>query len=525
MTDPKGTPARPREIQPPRGTRDLYPVKAARRRWLMERWREVSIRHGFEEVDGPTYEEADLYAVKSGEGILGELFQAFSGKSPEEVEQVKQTGRAPYALRPEFTPTLARMYAAKAAGLPKPCKWFMAGPFFRAERPQRGRLREFLQWNCDFIGGDDAVEGASHYLIGDLEVISCCIDGLRAFGLSSKDVRVKINNRAATTRTLSRRGVGEADLERAFQLLDAIGKLPKLQFEERCREQVFDPAIFESFRDGNTIRADVTRAELQSRDDVAEPDVFLRLFEEMHTRGIDEWCEIDTRIVRGLAYYTGTVFEVIADGERAVAGGGRYDNLIELFGGPPTPAVGFAMGDVVLSLLLQDKDLMPSDDELMGLVGQHPDVFVLSNGADEAEAEVRSVVAMLRRARVDRLSEPIPSADQPNRPPGPPIGSESRATQPIGSEGRSTQPIGSESRSTQPIGSESRSTRTLHVRHSYKATKKPDKLLNEAKKQHAKLAVIIEDASSCSVKDLRTDEQWPDRVAIGELHARLVAAL
>ena len=177
----------------------------------------------------------------------------------------------------------------------------------------------------------------------------------------------------------------------------------------------------------------------------------------------------DPRIVRGLAYYTGTVFEVIADGERAVAGGGRYDNLIELFGGPKTPAVGFAMGDVVLSLLLQDKGLMPSDDELMGLVGQHPDVFVLSNGDEAADAQVRPTVAALRR------------------------GSDALAG--------------------------------LHVRHSYKATKNVGKLLKEAAQQGARFAVIIEDAGSCSVKDTRTNEQWPGKVPLTDLHARIASAM
>ena len=128
-------------FQSPTGTRDMYPADAAKRRFIMEAWRGVSVRHGFDEIDGPTFEHLDLYTVKSGEGIVSELF-AFQ----------RAGGEKDYALRPEFTPTLARMYAAKAGSLPKPTKWFMAGPFFRAERPQRGRLREFLQWNVDILG-------------------------------------------------------------------------------------------------------------------------------------------------------------------------------------------------------------------------------------------------------------------------------------------------------------------------------------------------------------------------------------
>jgi histidyl-tRNA synthetase len=212
------------------------------------------------------------------------------------------------------------------------------------------------------------------------------------------------------------------------------------------------------------------------------PKAINHVWRPLAEMGLTEWVAFDLSIVRGLAYYTGTVFEVIADGERAVAGGGRYDNLIELFGGPPTPAVGFAMGDVVLSLLLQDKGLMPSDDELMGLVGQRPEVFVLSEDNDEAFKQIRPVVAMLRRGT---------------------HGSASRATAPQDSGLRTP----------------------LHARHSYKATRKPDKLLNEAKKQGAKLAVIIENAERCMVRDLRTGEQWPDPVGLDELHARLRAVL
>ncbi|MFG0242770.1 MAG: histidine--tRNA ligase [Phycisphaerales bacterium JB054] len=480
MTAPS-KPEQTHKIQPPRGTRDLYPAEAARRRWLTERWREVSVRHGFEEVDGPTFEASDLYAVKSGDGILGELFQAFSGKSPDEVEQVRETGRAPYALRPEFTPTLARMYAAKAAGLPKPCKWFMAGPFFRAERPQRGRLREFLQWNVDLIGG----EVGGNLNDYDAEVMAVLASALEAVGLTPEDVRIKVGSRRSIQLAAQRFGVpkelcGDELSPALLQLLDDRAKITPAEYERRA----VDLGLPEDFvkychpTDRAVVPMDATSAQLAHIFDVTidegeklysefhEPG---SLCESIHSAGIAHWCEFDSMIVRGLAYYTSNVFEAIADGERAVAGGGRYDNLIELFGGPKTPAVGFAMGDVVLSLLLQDKGLMPSDDELMGLVGQHPDVFVLSNGDEAADAQVRPTVAALRR------------------------------------------------------GSESLSG--LHVRHSYKATKNVGKLLKEAAQQGARFAVIIEDAGSCSVKDTRTNEQWPDKVPLTDLHARIAAAM
>jgi histidyl-tRNA synthetase len=486
-----------RQIQSPRGTRDLYPAEAARRRWLMERWREVSIRHGFEEVDGPTFEESDLYAVKSGEGILGELFQAFSGKSPDEVQQVRDTGRAPFALRPEFTPTLARMYAARAAGLPKPCKWFMAGPFFRAERPQRGRLREFLQWNADVIGLDipqekwyaeDAqsrAEVAEAKARMDAEVIAVLVALLELVGCDNETVRVRYSTRETANILLDTIGVPPDLRERGMQLLDAASKLSEDEFTHRAAQLGIAPHHAKRLpralkEQGSTpiefFAAVGTKAPL----DRLKRSLDL-LVEQIATVGARHWISFDLSIVRGLAYYTGTVFEVIAEGERAVAGGGRYDNLIELFGGPPTPAVGFAMGDVVLSLLLQDKGLMPSDDELMGLVGQHPDVFVLSNGAPEADARLRPLVATLRR--------------------GPAVFGSDLKTQ------------------------DSRLKTPLHVRHSYKATKNVGKLLKEAAQSHARFAVIIEDGASCSVKDLRKNRQWEGAVPLDDLHRRLSEAL
>ncbi|VAX40126.1 Histidyl-tRNA synthetase, partial [hydrothermal vent metagenome] len=394
MTDAK--PSKPRKIKAPRGTRDLYPAEAARRRWLMERWREVSIRHGFEEVDGPTYEEADLYAVKSGEGILGELFQAFSGKSPEEVERVKRDGRAGYALRPEFTPTLARMYAAKANTLPKPCKWFMAGPFFRAERPQRGRLREFLQWNVDVLGLDvpqekwyaeDAesrAEVAEAKARMDAECIACVAVFCEQLGFTPEgDVRIHISDRSLIMSMLHASGVTNDDMEKALALLDRRNKLDQDAFVTDAEVlglniRAFDELLAQVQID---FAARVDRAHLQhikhtihvtpklvsellteageiteqdivqtaSESDRGEKEVvsstsldyrsLYSLCDHLGALGLREWVTFDPAIVRGLAYYTGTVFEVIADGERAVAGGGRYDNLIELFGGPPTPAV------------------------------------------------------------------------------------------------------------------------------------------------------------------------------------------
>lgn len=376
-------------LQSPRGTRDFYPMDAARRRWLLEQWRGASTRHGFEEVDGPTFEEASLYAIKSGEGILSELFLAYSGKSPEDLEQVRTTGHAPYALRPEFTPTLARMYAARASALPKPTRWFCVSNFFRAERPQRGRLREFWQWNVDVLG----LEAADRFGVevaaarADAEVIATAVRMLGGLGLTPAQVRVRISSRTVIEGLLAECGVESSERDGAFALLDQRGKLGDGAFAARAGAMGL-----------NVARFDARAAELARETDGAAG--WAALWQALREVGVEEWCEPDFSIVRGLAYYTGTVFEITAQGERAVAGGGRYDRLIELFGGPPTPAVGFGMGDAVLTLLLENAGLLPSEGVLMRAAGQAPDVFVLTPDTPEAEAQLRPVVARLRAAGV-----------------------------------------------------------------------------------------------------------------------------
>jgi histidyl-tRNA synthetase len=423
-------------FQAPKGTRDFYPLDAARRRYLMEAWRDASLRHGFDEIDGPMFEHLELYTVKSGEGIVSELF-SFE----------RAGGEKTYALRPEFTPTLARLYATKANSLPKPTKWFMAGSFFRAERPQRGRLREFLQWNVDLLG--DASPAA------DAEVIATCVSLLRSLGLTPADVRVKVNHRAALGAWLSARGLPEARHPALLTLLDAKGKMPPAEFAMKLAEFGFTPEQAEVFQKG-IIR--ITAEDPAHPNELVDLTFFsqavMPLSQELVAAGIVDWVDFDLSIVRGLAYYTGMVFEVHEAGgnERAIAGGGRYDNLVELFGGPSTPAVGFGMGDVVLSLVLQDKGLMPSDEELLERVGAAPDVFVISNGQPESEAAFRGVVAKLREAG-------------------------------------------------------------LYTRHTYRTTRNVGKLLQEAAGLRAKYAVILENGLAAQVKDMKQGTQRPAAVA------------
>ncbi|MCC6284992.1 MAG: ATP phosphoribosyltransferase regulatory subunit [Phycisphaerales bacterium] len=462
----------PGGFQGPPGTRDLYPDDVLRSRYVTEAWRAASIRHGFDEIDGPTFETCALYAVKSGEGILGELFQAFSGKSPEERQRVRETGQAPYALRPEFTPTLARMYAAKAGSLPRPTRWFMVGPFFRAERPQRGRLREFVQWNCDVIGLDvdwlpvkgaapDAEAITRAKARADAEVVACCVGAIEALGLKSADITVRIADRNVTAAVMRACGVPDARQGDVLGLLDRRAKMPPAQYAQAALDLGFDAARLDSALRGLEDQVNAAlgdreqgRSPAEPRDDVLRP--LFALVEELARQGVARWCRFDFGIVRGLAYYTGMVFEVVVDGERAVAGGGRYDNLIELFGGPPTPAVGFGMGDVVLSLVLVDKGLMPGGKALLEALESpvcranlRPDVFVLPSPAEGMEALVRPLLGELRHAG-------------------------------------------------------------LHARSSSRSTRNLGKLLKDAETACARFAAIIESPDRVTLKNLDTREEHKD---------------
>jgi len=438
------------DFQAPKGTRDLYPLDAAKRRFIMEAWRRASIIHGFDEIDGPTFEHLDLYTVKSGEGIVSELF-SFR----------REGGEKDYALRPEFTPTLARLYAARANALPRPTRWFMAGPFFRAEKPQRGRLREFLQWNVDLLG--DASPQA------DAEVIATCVSFLASLGFTPKDLRIKVNHRRALTEWLVSRGLGEEMHAGLFKLLDSRGKMPPADFAKQIGGFGFSVEQAEVFSRG-LIRVTVEEQPGVPTSDLIDLTYFAQavtpLAAALTQAGVLDWIDFDLSIVRGLAYYTGMVFEVheAGGGERAVAGGGRYDNLVELFGGPATPAVGFGMGDVVLSLVMQDKGLMPDDAGLMERAGFRPDVFVISNGSPEADGLVRPMVATLR-------------------------------------------------------------AHGLHARHTAKTTKNVGKLLQEAVGIKACFAAIVEGPQGVTVKDLGTNVQDGATTPIAGLVERIRVGL
>ena len=327
------------------GFRDFYPEDLALRAHIFQTWRTVATRYGFVEYDGPPLEPLDLYTAKSGDEIVGQLYN-FTDKGDRQV-----------ALRPEMTPTLARMVAAQAGKLRKPIRWFSIPQLFRYERQQRGRLREHFQLNCDLIGEAGP--------LADAELIALAIDVLRSFGLGPQDVRVRLSDRRVLTALLQHRGVPSLGMVKAYEFIDKIERLRKEQIQElSARPEVFAPATVFDLQDISRIRGwDHLDQELRQSADLSNSGLHLKeTYESLGSMGLAEFVEVDLTIVRGLAYYTGIVFEIFDTGRtlRAICGGGRYDNLLDAVGGVQLPAAGFGMGDVVLSELLKEKGLFPS---------------------------------------------------------------------------------------------------------------------------------------------------------------------
>jgi histidyl-tRNA synthetase len=303
-----------------KGFRDLFPEDCARRNYIFDTWRLVARRYGFIEYEAPVIESTDLYRKKSGDEITGQLF-CFEDKAKREI-----------ALRPEVTPSLARMATARHRDFKKPLKWFQIGSCFRYEEPQEGRSREFIQFNADILG--DASPSA------DAELVAMAIDVMLQFGLKAGDFIIRLSNREIWSHFLQQHGIS-AELGPAF--LQIIDKIERAKPEETAAKLSGMGLSFE------TVRAFMSNA------DENHP-VFTPLRDDLLARGLWPYVKIDASIVRGLAYYTGAVFEVfdLKHGLRAIAGGGRYDRLCALMtdGAVDLPAAGFAMGDVVLGILL-----------------------------------------------------------------------------------------------------------------------------------------------------------------------------
>ncbi|MHB1224698.1 MAG: histidine--tRNA ligase [Gemmatimonadaceae bacterium] len=324
------------------GFRDFYPVEFAQRAHIMRAWRAVAQRFGFVEYDGPPLEPLDLYTRKSGEEIVGQLYN-FQDKGGREV-----------ALRPEMTPTFARMVGSRANTLRKPVRWFSMPQLFRYERQQRGRLREHFQLNVDIVGETDVA--------ADAELLAVAIEVMRELGLTADDVRARVSDRRLLTALLGEIGVTADQMGAAYAVIDKIEREPRDVSTRRLVDAGMDPAIAEAVHGLVAPRPYAElRAEHAHRPAAAEHfarlDAYLRSLDAL---GVGEWVQVDLTIVRGLAYYTGIVFELFdARGElRAICGGGRYDNLLAALGNTDLPALGFGLGDVVLTELLRDRGLL-----------------------------------------------------------------------------------------------------------------------------------------------------------------------
>jgi len=330
------------KIPPVKGTRDFYPPDMAIRNFIVDGWKKVSLRNGFEEYDGPIFEYLKMYQVKSGDEIVEQLFS------------LTDRGGRDLALRPEITPTLARMVNQQISSLPRPIKWFSVPRLFRAERPQKGRLREFFQWNIDIIGVDQP--------LADAEIIFTTVDYLRNVGLTPKDVKVRISSRKLLAAVLKSYDVPDEKLESLYVVLDKKAKLPADTFEKMLAEQVPDKETLAKISVFMQIDSLPELGELidAGSEEFAAYNEIKEVLATLETMGVGDFCIYDPGIIRGLAYYTGIVFEVHdAVGDlRAICGGGRYDNLLADFGGPAISATGMGMGDCVLEILLRDKGLL-----------------------------------------------------------------------------------------------------------------------------------------------------------------------
>src|SRR3954465_8360735 len=328
------------------GFRDFYPTDLALRSHIFNTWSAVATRYGFEEYDGPPLEQLDLYTTKSGEEIVGQLYN-FTDKGDRAV-----------ALRPEMTPTLARMVAAKAGELRKPIRWYSIPQLFRYERQQRGRLRENFQLNCDLIGESGP--------LADAEIIALTVDIMRAFGLGPKDVRVRLSDRRVLPALLRQRGVPEAGMSGAFEFIDKIERRRDRTDESAALQQSFAPATVQDLEDIARLRGwdSVDREVGRSPEAAKSAESLRQCCSALDAMGLGEFVDVDLTIVRGLAYYTGIVFELFAAGRtlRAICGGGRYDALLRQVGGVVLPMVGFGMGDVVIGELLESRDGPPAAD-------------------------------------------------------------------------------------------------------------------------------------------------------------------
>lgn len=372
-----------------KGTRDFYPEQMAFRRWLYDSIRRVSESFGYMEYEAPLIERFELYAAKSGEELVNEQSFVFEDRGGDRI-----------VLRPELTVSLARMIAGLKRDREKPIRWWSFGPFWRYERPQRGRSREFFQWNIDLLGVDSP--------FADAEIVAIISAFFNALGLTSEKVKILINNRRLADSQLKEAGFTSDVRGDLFRFIDRRDKLKKAKWHSYGRKL------------GLTVEnIAAVEALLDDREAWKKSDELRAFFAACESFGISDYLSYDPTVIRGLDYYTGTVFEArdTSEAERAILGGGRYDDLVADVGGDPLPGVGFAMGDVVLQLVLDANELSPD----LSVNPSH----VLVTTFDETLLPASITLARdLRRARIkaewypttDRLNKQLKYADRQSIP-------------------------------------------------------------------------------------------------------------
>lgn len=363
------------------GFRDFYPDTCAQRNYIFDHWRKVAQAFNFLEYDAPVLEPLELYIEKSGEEIVGQLFN------------FEDRGGRTVALRPEMTPSLARLVGAKGNSLKRPIKWFNIGENYRYERPQKGRLRAFYQFNADIFGESGPA--------ADAELISMLTQLLQSLGLNSSDFKLRLSDRDLWLLILAAEGLDESSSASVLAIIDKLDRTERKKTVDKLACVTGDSA--EDFlgriekvikiRDFDTLSNYILSLPLEDglvEKAKARVDDWEQLLRLIESSGAREFIEIDLGIVRGLAYYTGFVFEAFElSGEgRALAGGGRYDSLVKKLGGPDMPAVGFAMGDVTVANLLKAKSLIPEHRHC-------PDFIAIIGGTAERDAAL-SDAAQLR---------------------------------------------------------------------------------------------------------------------------------
>jgi histidyl-tRNA synthetase len=363
-------------IQGPKGTRDFYPEDMSFLQHIFDSWHRSCRLYGFEQYEGPMFEHLDLYTQKSGAEIEKQLY-SFEDKGGRQI-----------ALRPELTPTLARMVAAQGTNLKRPVRWYSISRLFRYERMQKGRLREFIQLNMDILGVED--------VSADAELIAAAVDMMRQFGFDDSDFKARVSSRTLLEEMFLACGVGQDKLPTLYALLDKKGKIAPEEFERELSEAAGGGEICGKVKALFNCAGidDVEKFAASLGVNIGSIAQLKKLFSLIDAYGLKDYVVFDIGIVRGLAYYTGIVFELfdVRGNLRAIAGGGRYDKLVGLYGGPPTPAVGFAAGDVVLGELIKAKSLTPKKPP-------RSDVFIVSIDSG-AEAEAIETARRLRFAKI-----------------------------------------------------------------------------------------------------------------------------